>query len=208
LPRLGWLTVDRELTKRLEKLFSVPMMVMALLSLPILVIEVFFAHWVEGNFALGLVLDACMSLIWAMFTIEFVIMFSISLKKFGYLIEHWIDLLIIVLPIIQALPFLRALRFGGLMRLEQLQRMNQLYRLRRVAAKLWRALLLLDLLNRLIGRRGYPRRIRNLEEKLQLKLEEVEEIRQLLAELKEKLAAYEAEKAAKAKESTEVKNVG
>ena len=48
------------------------------------------------------------ALIWTAFALEFVIMISVVERKLKYCVQHWIDLLVIVLPLV---GFLRTLRW-------------------------------------------------------------------------------------------------
>ena len=67
------------------------------------------------------------ALIWTAFALEFTVMISIVERKFRYCRQHWIDLLVIVLPL---LAFLRSLQLARLARLNQIGRFTRLYRLR------------------------------------------------------------------------------
>jgi voltage-gated potassium channel len=74
-------------------------------------------------------------------------MCSISRNWLTYCKSHWVDLVIILLPLIE---YLRILRMSRLARLQRLAKTTgQAYRLRSVAMKAWRALLLLEALQRL-----------------------------------------------------------
>src|SRR5262245_13111117 len=63
LPWIGWVSVDRALQKRLERFFSLPMIVMALLVLPLLAMEFFWLETVRADFLLSLALDIGTSVI-------------------------------------------------------------------------------------------------------------------------------------------------
>ena len=187
LPYLGWRTVDYELRERLDRAFSLPMIVFALLVLPVLAVEYYWGEWLQQHAGLVLLLDLCLSAIWLAFTVEFLLKLSIAESKLHYCKDHWLDLAIILLPVVQALPFARALRLGRLLRLDQLSRMNQLYRLRGLAAKAWRALLLLDVLRRLLTL-SPERRLRQLESQLAAKEVEVERLRKEIEKLRREAA--------------------
>ncbi len=82
--------------------------------------------------------------IWFAFATEFLIMVSISRRKLEYLKKHWIDLAIILLPLLSFLRSLRVLRLsrlGKLAKLEQLSKMIRIYRLRGLSMRMFRALL-------------------------------------------------------------------
>ena len=67
------------------------------------------------------------ALVWTAFALEFVVMISVVDRKLRYCLQHWIDILVIVLPLI---GFLRMLRLARLGRLNQLGRFTRLYRFR------------------------------------------------------------------------------
>jgi hypothetical protein len=175
LPRWGWCTVDRHLRRRLERFFSIPMMVIAFLVLPVLALEYFWADWVRSNFAASLFLDVASSIIWMAFALEFILMLSVAPKKLAYCLQNWMDLAIVVLPLLDFMPLLRLLRLTRLLELQQFARLGRLYRLRGLFIKLWRAVLLLDIVNRLVGK-GKEKRLLRLKELLAAKQEEVADL--------------------------------
>ena len=59
------------------------------------------------------------SVIWLAFAVEFVMMFSVSPKKFRYCRDHWVDLVIILAPLA---GFLRLLRVARALRLSTVSR--------------------------------------------------------------------------------------
>src|ERR1043165_2234638 len=63
LPGLGWNTVGSHLQARLERLFCVPMVITALLVLPLLALEYFWLEAVRAHFGLSLLLDIGTSVI-------------------------------------------------------------------------------------------------------------------------------------------------
>ncbi len=67
------------------------------------------------------------ALIWTAFALEFTVMISVVDRKLKYCWQHWIDILVIVLPLV---AFLRSLRLVRLARLNQIGRFTRLYRLR------------------------------------------------------------------------------
>ena len=76
LPGLGWQVVDYDLRKTLELFFSVPMIFMALLILPVLAVEYYWHFWLEPMESepwLRAFLDICTCVIWIAFTAEFII---------------------------------------------------------------------------------------------------------------------------------------
>jgi voltage-gated potassium channel len=178
LPGLGWQMVSRELRQRLERASSAPMMLVALAVLPMIAVEYVFAEAVEQDAWLAASVAAATALIWFAFTFEFVVMCSLAENKLDYCLKHWLDLAVILLPLV---AFLRALRLGRLLRLQQLGRTARVYKLRGTVMRAWRALLVLEIMRRLI--QGRPeKRMARLTELIAQKERE-------LAELQEERAA-------------------
>ena len=90
-----------------------------------------------------------------------------------YCRERWIDLAIVVLPMLEfaltavadAAPIARLLRLTRAAAPEQLARMGQMYRLRGLLTKGWRAILMLRLLAKLTGSTP-EKQLRKLEEQI------------------------------------------
>lgn len=188
LPGRGFCAVDRHLRRRLEHFFSVPMMAIALLILPVLALEYFWDEWVRSHFAAKLFLDIASSIIWMAFAAELILMCSVADKKWRYALQNWMDVAIVVLPLIDFLPLLRLLRLTRLLELQQLTRLGRLYRLRGLLLKLWRAILVLEVLHRLVGNRK-EKRLQRLKELLAAKLDEVADLKQEIAQLEREVAA-------------------
>ncbi|KAA1260287.1 hypothetical protein LF1_28260 [Rubripirellula obstinata] len=172
LPGLGWRQPNRRLRKRLQKRFSLPMIVIALLIMPVLIIEFFMKAQVAQYTWLRLVLHIGTGVIWFAFAFEFILMVSVADKKLAYCKKHWIDLAIIALPIfsfLRSFQWLRATRASRLLKLKHVTQLARVYRLRGTAVKAFRALIFLDLFQRL----AYKNPERAIE-KLSRRLAEVE----------------------------------
>lgn len=200
LPRLGWRPVDRDLRKQLERFFSVPMILMALMVLPLLAIEFGASRWVNLNDydALRRFLEIGNSVIWLAFAIEFLVMVCVAPSKLTYCVQNWVNLVIILLPpvyiMLMVLPqvqFVPLLRLVSMLRLNQLTRMGRVYRLQGLALRAWRAFLVLEVVQRISGR-SLEKRLRQLEQLLAAKEEEVVELRQEIEDLKKRIAAEKA----------------
>lgn len=182
LPVLGWQEVNGELRDRLERLLSVPMIAIALLILPVLGVEYVWGHLALQNPRLALALDLCTGVIWFAFTLEFIIMCSLAENRLAYCRQHWLDLAIILLPLISLLRFARVARVTQVLRVKQLSTVSRVYRLRGLSLRAYRALILLDLLDRLL----HPtpeKRLAHLRAALAAKEAEVAELRRKIAEL-------------------------
>lgn len=187
LPWLGWQAIDKDLRRRLERYFSVPMIVIALHTLPFLAIEYGWAAQVQENPWLALVLHIGISIIWLAFAVEFIVMVSIAESKWRYCLLNWVSLAIVLLPLIEVLPVMRVLRLGRVLRIDYIARMSRLYRLQGLAMRAWRALLVLEIVQLVIGS-SVERRLKQLEQLLAAKEEEVANLRKEIAELRERIA--------------------
>jgi voltage-gated potassium channel len=186
LPLLGWRPVDRYLRRALEKFFSVPMIIIALMILPFLALEYVWAEQVRAHFGLGLLVDIGNSIIWMAFAIEFIIMVSVADKKVRYCFQNWMDLAIVLLPLLDFLPLLRVLRLTRALELQQLTRVGRVYRLRGLVMKLWRSILVLEMIHRVFGN-ATERRLRRLRELLAAREEELADLRKEIEDLERQL---------------------
>lgn len=176
LPGLGWRRVNKRLRHRLERQFSVPMILIALLILPVLVVEYFMKTQVVEYAWLRLLLHISTGVIWFAFAFEFILMVSVSDKKLAYCKIHWLDIAIILLPLCS---FLRSLR---VLRASQITKMARVYRLRGTAVRALRALILLEFFQRIMGT-DPARQIERLERQLHEVEAEAKEIRRRIARL-------------------------
>ncbi|MCA9042290.1 MAG: hypothetical protein KDA65_18200, partial [Planctomycetaceae bacterium] len=131
LPGIGRAQIDDRLRERVAKGATVPMIVIALMILPLLAIEHTWKGQVESHPIFSYLLRGGEGFIWFAFTFEFIVMLHIVEKKFQYCKANWLDIAIILLPV---LGFLRILRLGRLVqltsRIPQLGRMARLYNMR------------------------------------------------------------------------------
>ena len=191
LPHVGWRRVDRHLQKRLEKALSGPMILIALAVLPLFALD---WHWhnqaVSPNWQTLIFLWGSESLIWLAFAFEFVIMFSVSPKKLRYCRDHWVDLIIILAPLA---GFLRLLRVARALRLSTVTRAARVYRLRGLSQKMFRGLLLVNLVRQVVE--GDPaKRLIKLREELRDRELDLEQLRAEIADLETRLTAEQEKK--------------
>jgi hypothetical protein len=191
LPGLGWHEVNHRLRVTLERVFSVPMIFFALMVLPLLALEFFAAEQVHAEPVLALWLDIGTSVIWLAFALELIVMVAVSDRPWRYCFLHWIDVAIVVLPAFELLPLFRLLRLGRVLRLENLLRWGRLSRLQGLLSRCWRAVLLLQVVQRLTGH-SLERRLSQYRALLQAKEEEAADLRRDIAELEERIARRDA----------------
>jgi hypothetical protein len=180
LPGWHWQRVDRTLESRLREVFSLPLMGMAFLVLPLVIIELFWSEALEAHPGWKLALDITTSVIWMAFVFEFVLQLSATKRKWGYAIRNWIDVIVIVLPL---LAFLRGARLARLVRLNQLSRTARVYRVRGLVVRAWRALAALELIEKLVWRNKVAL-IARLEEQLADRELEIHQLRARIMRLR------------------------
>jgi hypothetical protein len=197
LPRLGWREPGRRLSALLNKVLNGPMLVFALLTLPVLGIEYIWADTVKDTPWFAFVLHGCVAVIWVAFAVELIVKMSASPAPLVYLKERWIDAAIVILPTLEfalhlwadAGPVARLLRVARSLGPDQLARMGRLYRLRGLMMKGWQALLAIEVLARLIGQTP-KRRLKAVEEKIEVLEEQLAEMKQEAERLRDQLAAH------------------
>lgn len=129
LPWIGCVLADDALRVRVDRAFHSPMIVLALCVLPLLLIEFLLFKKMpdlkEGW--LGTAVQVALWLIWTAFFVELVIKVTIAESRFEYLRRHWIDVLIVVLPLLRPL------------RITRLARTARVFTLRGVGMKMFRS---------------------------------------------------------------------
>jgi voltage-gated potassium channel len=190
LPPFGWRPVNRALRAEVEAALNLPMLIVALAVLPVVLLEFFWAEQLATNPPLSRATELATAVIWLAFCAEFLVMASLAEHKLAYCKQHWLDLAIILLPLI---AFLRALRLGRLLRLNALAKTSRMYKLRGVLMRGYRALLVVKAIDRLLN--GSP------EKRLARLRRRVIEQETLLEELRDEIRRLEAEQAAQAAEA-------
>ena len=186
LPVWGWTKIDRGLLRRMEKAFSGPMIMIALMMLPLLAVELFRDEWIQSNRLYWYLVNAGTALIWVAFAFEFIVMISLTEKKLHYCKEHWLDLAIICLPLLAGA---RLLRLGRLTRLNFLMKTSRVYRIRLLGKRMFRTLVMLDVL-RFFSSRDPLRRLEKLRLDLAEKEQEMSEIRAEIHQLQDTLESH------------------
>ncbi len=195
----GWVEVNEELAERVARTFSGPMIVIALAMVPLLALESIWQHVIYNNALIQLVVDFGTAVIWVAFTVEFVVMVSIVKKRLGYCKNHWIDLAIIVAPM---LAFARLLRLGRLLRLEAVARTTRVYRLRGLATRAYKAVMVFEVIQKAF--RGKPeKRLARLEEQLAERQRAVCRIQAEIERVREEICQRDATSPEMSEESAE-----
>jgi voltage-gated potassium channel len=102
-----------ELLVRYERATELPLLVLALAIIPLLVFPLFL----ELSDTADMMFLAADWLIWAVFAVDLGLRTYLSERRLRYLVQHWYDVLIIVLPFLRPLRVLRSARALRLVRL-------------------------------------------------------------------------------------------
>ncbi len=185
LPGIGWKPAGEETSEQLEQKLALPMVILTLLVLPVLGAELTGGETLDNHPRMALATHLTTCVIWIGFTMEFLWMVAAAPDKLSYCLRNWINLVVILLPLVAFLRMLNIFRFTRMLRAGKLLRA---YRLRGLWTRLWRLALLFNLLDRLQQRdpakycSALEKKIADLEEKLG-------ELRSKLAEQRTKVTA-------------------
>lgn len=146
LPGAGWRPTGEATTEKLDQKLALPMVILTLLVLPVLGAEFTGGETLENHPRMALATHLITCVIWVGFTAEFIWMVAAAPDKPAYCTRHWINLVIILLPLVAFLRVLSFFRFGRMIRAGKLLRA---YRLRGLWTRLWRLALLFNLFERL-----------------------------------------------------------
>ncbi|RKZ63281.1 MAG: hypothetical protein DRR16_11310 [Candidatus Parabeggiatoa sp. nov. 3] len=100
------------------------------------------------------------ALIWGLFVTEFTILISIAPKRFHYLITHWLELFIIILPMLALTRFLLIAKYLKVSKTSyfllfvKIQDILNIYRARSVLHRIIRILIIINIVKRLYQRRN------------------------------------------------------
>ncbi len=183
LPFWHWSLVTEGLFTELKKRFILPMILIALLIVPVLIIEWKFMDEVKEewpNLNVDLMLETIQTIIWTAFTFEFLLMISVTNEKLKYCKKNWIDLLIILLPFVS---FLRTFRFSQIARLKYATRS---FKLRGVITKTRQGLVFVDFIRRILKLKPESE-LRRLQKMIRENEKERKELEQKLKEAAERL---------------------
>ena len=185
LPGAGWLPAGEKTSSQLEQRLALPMLVLTLLVLPVLGIELSGGESLDNNPSMALAAHLTTCVIWIGFTVEFMWMVAAAPNKPAYCLKNWINLVIILLPLVAFLRLLAAFRFVRLFRAGKLL---SAYRLRGLWVRLWRLVLLFNLIERL-QQRNPAKYCAALEQRITDLDHQLAELRVKLAEFRDRTPA-------------------
>jgi voltage-gated potassium channel len=137
--------VGKKTLMALEQKAALPMATLTLLVLPVLTVELAYGHALDKYAGVALATHLLTSLIWLGFTVEFLWMVAAAPKRLNYCMQHWINLVIILVPLV---AFLRVLNMLRLSRMVRAGRLLRAYRLRGLSSRIWRLVMLFNLFER------------------------------------------------------------
>lgn len=184
-PRAGWLPVNKESGEVMELVLAMPMLFLTLSIVPIEIVERFYPHLVVNIPTVAYILHLLGACIWFAFVVEFIMLYGVAQNKILYCKRHWVNLIIIILPLIAFLRFLRITRIVRLIRAGKLMRV---YRIRGVYVRAMRVAVLFSLLDRLLSRKP-EKYLAKLEDQIAEKRAELEGLEQNAIELRKEIEA-------------------
>jgi len=105
-----------QLLERFEQATEWPLLLLALLMIPLLVVPLALDIDSDTDTAI----EGVSYVIWAIFAVELSIRTFLSERRIRYLIRHWYDVLIVVVPFLRPLRIARSARAARLLRLGRL----------------------------------------------------------------------------------------
>jgi len=188
-----WELVREALFEKIERQFLFWIVIILLIMSPFWIVELFFSYYLKEYILLQHVINIGNAIVWAVFVSEIIIEISITKKWQQYLIQHWVELLIILLPMLAFARFLRMAHLGSLSKLSFIQRMIvsytakwqkllNIYRTRSTLNRLIRIFILVDVIRRWQQKRNPQQYLRRLQEQLNDKQQEIDDIKKKIAD--------------------------
>ncbi len=164
LPTRHWQRRSKKLTKAVEQAVMPWMMGVTLLVLPVFALDALHVLDQDKTTAWHWLLHCLNAIVWYAFVVELLTMVAVVERPIEYVKKHWINLVIILLPVF---AIIRAFQ---LLRLSSLSNLSRAYRLRGITARAQKIILLFSVLDRVI-----PTNPDKKLEKLLLKREDLED---------------------------------
>ncbi len=185
---LKWRLINQELYTHIEKRFLYPILVISFFMIPFWIIEIFSINF--SNLWFFHLLNIGNAIIWSLFVAEFIILCSISKKPFNYVLAHWLELSIIILPMLALARFILISKYiqvsktTYLIWFVKIQNMLNIYRTRSVLNRIIRILIIINIVKRFYQHKNPQRYLEILQEKLKDKEQEIAKINQQIEETK------------------------
>lgn len=183
----NWQLVNQSLYEHLEKNFLYPILFISFFMIPFWVTEILFSQIIDTYFVLYHLMNLGNALVWGLFVIEFIIMFSITQKRSQYLITHWLEIFIIILPILALTRFFIISKYVKISKTYVLwfvkaQDMLNIYRARVVINRIIRILIIIDIVKRFYQRKNPEKYLEILRDKLTEQEQELADLKKQIRE--------------------------
>lgn len=188
LPFYGWFNLGDQSLQKIETRMTQPMLFFALMILPILGIEFLFKEKIEQWPWMSSLLTTCTAIIWLAFATELIIGISIARRKLRYCKKNWLNIAIVLLPLI---AFLRGLRLLQTARLAKASKILRIYRIRSLGLRLYQGLIALDAVQRYVNKNP-EKRLEKLNDQLQDKQREIRFIEENIALLEKRISTKDS----------------
>ncbi len=185
----NWQLVNDLLYNHIEKKFLYPILVMSLIMIPFWLLEIFYPKISSLTFLYHLI-NFGNALIWGVFVSEFIIMISIAKKRSQYLIKHWLEFFIIILPLLALTRFIIIAKYiqvsksTYLVWILKLQGILNIYRTKSVINRIIRVLIVIDVVKRFYQRKNPQKYLLILQDKLAEQEQGITEIKAKISEVK------------------------
>jgi voltage-gated potassium channel len=193
----GWRLIDDALLEAMEKRFLYIIIGVSSFMLPFWGYEIFYPQVLLNDKLFYHFITLGNALVWGLFVVEFVIMLSLAPKPLKYLSKHWLELLIIALPMVALIKFLNLAPYAAMLKMakhqktlllfiNKFQHLLNMYRARTALNRVLHFLLVINLLKHWYLRRNKP------EVYLQMLLEQKEEKQKELDKIEQEIKHVEA----------------
>jgi len=180
-----WQLVTPDLYTHIEKKFLYPILLLSLIMIPFWITEIFYPEKLTTHPLFIHLINRGNALIWILFVTEFFILFSIAEKRMDYLKKHWMEILIIILPMLALTRFVLISRSLYLIRI---QHFLNIYRSKVVLNRIIRILVILDLVKRFYKRRNPEKYLIRLQKQLTEKEKEISDLKTQISEMEQLIA--------------------
>ncbi len=180
-----WNLVTADLYTYIEKRFLYPILLISIIMIPFWITEIFYPERLSNHPVFIHIINQGNALIWVLFVTEFFILFSIAEKRMDYLKKHWMEILIIILPMLALTRFILISRSLYFVRL---QRFLNIYRSKIVLKRIIRILVILELVKRFYERRNPKKYLKRLQDKLTEKENEINDLKIQISEMEQLIA--------------------
>jgi len=188
-----WQLVTPDLYTHIEKKFLYPILLLSLIMIPFWITEILYPEKMTTDPLFHHLINRGNALIWVLFVTEFFILFSIAEKRMDYLKKHWMEILIIILPMLALTRFILISRSvfltkGAFLFGMKLQRLLNIYRSRVVLNRIIRIFIIINLVKRYYQRRNPKKYLIRLQEQLTEKEKEINDLKIQIGEMEQLIA--------------------